>query len=346
MKKYRMYAYTAVEAKEAPKEVKLLPLGKVHTTEGDFTVDDESIEEILKYFKERKLDLVIDYEHQTLRNEQAPAAGWITELYKGADALMGKVRWTDKGAGYLKSREYRYLSPVVLIRNKDGKAIRIHSMGMTNTPAITGMFAMVNSVDIDEILNEEDVLEGGNKMELDKLIKALGLPEGATEEQVLEVVSKLVAGVTDKKNHTAEETDMVANSTVLHLLGLSDSAKTEDAAAAIMALKAGKTDDTAVLLELKQKMAKREADDAVRKAMEEGKVAASQKDWATQYALKDPEGFRSFTEKAPRVVSVGKMELLDTPGSEDNGISAAVLKNMGLSQEDIKKYANKEDGLL
>ena len=61
--------------------------------------DDESVEMIRRYFKERKLDLVIDYEHQTLQDIQAPAGGWIKDIYKGEDALIAKVEWTQKSGG-------------------------------------------------------------------------------------------------------------------------------------------------------------------------------------------------------------------------------------------------------
>ena len=39
-------------------------------------MDDRDIAGIIRQFKARRLDLVIDYEHQTLSDVQAPAAGW------------------------------------------------------------------------------------------------------------------------------------------------------------------------------------------------------------------------------------------------------------------------------
>ena len=171
-----------VELSGVPTEIKILPLGRVHSQKGDFNVDDESFELIRKQFKDRKLDLVIDYEHQTLSDVQAPAGGWIKDLYKGEDAIIAKVEWTPKAAEYLKNKEYRYLSPVVLVRKRDQKATAIHSVALTNTPAIDGMFALVNSLDI------EDISEGGNIMDLKELAKALGLPETATEEEIKKAV--------------------------------------------------------------------------------------------------------------------------------------------------------------
>lgn len=251
-----------VEISGVPTEIKILPLGRVHSQKGDFNVDDESFELIRKQFKDRKLDLVIDYEHQTLSDVQAPAGGWIKDLYKGEDAIIAKVEWTPKAAEYLKNKEYRYLSPVVLVRKRDQKATAIHSVALTNTPAIDGMFALVNSLDI------EDISEGGNIMDLKELAKALGLPETATEEEIKKAVEDAVKAAEKLKEMDGkkpgegdgkpgdgepkpEGADMVANSTILSMLGLKADAKTEDVAASIMALKAGAPDTQAELLALK-----------------------------------------------------------------------------------------------
>ena len=341
-----------IELSGVPTEIKILPLGRVHSQKGDFNVDEESFEFIRKQFKDRKLDLVIDYEHQTLSDVQAPAGGWIKELYKGEDAIIAKVEWTAKAAEYLKNKEYRYLSPVVLVRKRDQKATAIHSVALTNTPAIDGMFALVNSLDI------EDISEGGNIMDLKELAKALGLPETATEEEIKKAVedaakaAERLKEMEEKKpedkpgegGKPQEVAEVVANSTILSMLGLKEGAKTEDVAASIMALKTGTPDTQAELLALKQRMQERDADEEVQKALKAGKITAAQSGWAKSYALKDMDGFKGFVEKAPVVVPPGKLELKDAPaapGSDE--VDVAILKNMGVSMEDVKKYGGKED---
>lgn len=341
-----------IELSGVPTEIKILPLGRVHSQKGDFNVDEESFELIRKQFKDRKLDLVIDYEHQTLSDVQAPAGGWIKELYKGEDAIIAKVEWTAKAAEYLKNKEYRYLSPVVLVRKRDQKATAIHSVALTNTPAIDGMFALVNSLDI------EDISEGGNIMDLKELAKALGLPETATEEEIKKAVedaakaAEKLKEMEEKKpedkpgegGKPQEVAEVVANSTILSMLGLKEGAKTEDVAASIMALKTGTPDTQAELLALKQRMQERDADEEVQKALKAGKITAAQSGWAKSYALKDMDGFKGFVEKAPVVVPPGKLELKDAPaapGSDE--VDVAILKNMGVSMEDVKKYGGKED---
>lgn len=339
-----------VEVSGVPSEIKILPLGRVHSQKGDFTVDDESVELIRKQFKDRKLDLVIDYEHQTLADVQAPAGGWIKDIYKGNDALIAKVEWTPKATEYLKNKEYRYLSPVVMVRKRDQKATALHSVALTNTPAIDGMFPVVNSLTI------EDYSEGGTTMDLKEIAKALGLPETATEEEVKKAVEE--AGKAAQKikemegkgeGSTGEGADapaeVVANSTILKLLELDENAKTEDVAASIMALKTGGDKATAAtVLALKEKIERKEAEEAVQLALKEGKITAAQTDWAREYALKDADGFKKFMDKAVAVVPQGKMALKDAPAenTKTDDVDMAILKNCGISEEDMKKYYKKE----
>ncbi len=313
-----------------PQEVKILPLGRVQSMKGTFEVDDESCRTIMAQFKGRHLDLVIDYEHQTLKDVQAPAGGWIKDIYKGDDALVAKVEWTPKAQEYLKNREYRYLSPVVTVRRKDRKAIGLHSVALTNTPAIDGMFAIVNSAGFPA--GEIDDPQGGEDMEFLKALAAmLGLPETATEEDVKNAVDALM-----KKG-----TEVVANSTILSMLGLENDAKTEDVTGKIQQMKNG-GDVAAELAALKQQIAKKDADEAVTLALKEGKISAAQKEWASQYALKDPEGFSGFLEKASPVVPMGKLGADQLAIHKKGEVDSLVLKNLGMSKEDIEKYGDKE----
>lgn len=125
-------------------------------------------------------------------------------------------------------------------------------------------------------------------MDLKELAKALGLPETATEEEIKKAVEDAAKAAEKLKEMDGkkpgegdgkpgdgepkpEGADMVANSTILSMLGLKADAKTEDVAASIMALKAGAPDTQAELLALKQRMAERDADEEVQKALKAGK---------------------------------------------------------------------------
>lgn len=324
-----------------PEEIKILPLGHVQSQQGDFYVDDESVGLIRKQFKSRRLDLPIDYEHQTLKDMQAPAGGWIRDIYKGEDAVIAKVRWTDRAAEYLKNREYRYLSPVVLTRKSDKKVVALHSAALTNTPAIDGMFAIVNSMDLSDYEYGEE-----NNMDLKKLAALLGLPESATTDDVEKAITAAVTAAQANKGGTGETTtaatEQVANSVVLPLLGLDESARTEDVVTAIMTLKAGT--GSAELLALKEELEERAAEELVQTALKDGKITAAQTDWARSYAKSDRDGFKAFAAKAPVVVPQGRMDLQDAPEDKNKTdvCDVKILKNCGLTQEDIDKYYKEE----
>ena len=131
---------------EVPDYIKVLPLGLVSSEKGDFIVDKNSFLAMTEYLRKRKVDIVIDYEHQTLESVQAPAGGWIKTLILKEDGIYAKVEWTDKAKQYLLQRAYRYLSPVVLVNKADKRVTQLHSVALTNTPAINGMTPIINSL--------------------------------------------------------------------------------------------------------------------------------------------------------------------------------------------------------
>ena len=335
---------SGIDLSGVPEVIRVLPKGHVSSTKGDFEVDDRDIAGIIRQFKARRLDLVIDYEHQTLSDVQAPAAGWIKDLYPGEDALMARVEWTKKGREYIANKEYRYLSPVVLVKKADQHAAVFHSAALTNTPAITGMFAIINS-DALSIEEEEEP-----RMELSALIELLGLEEGTAEEDVLKRIKELTqqaaeegqGGQEGKEGPAKEGTQLVANKTVLDLLGLPEDARTEDVTARIMAFKAGDSALQRRVAELEKQAASQKAEELVGLAMKDGKLSPAQKEWAVAYALSDPKGFAKFVEKAPVVVPMGKTAFAADERKQTE-VDWKILKNQGVTEEDLKKYGGMED---
>lgn len=183
-------------AQTSQKLVRLLPLGLVHSTKGDFLVDNESFQSIRCKFSERQLQIPIDYEHQTLKDMQAPAAGWIKDIMLKNDGIYGAVDWTDRAAEYLKNREYRYLSPVVLTQGKERRVVALHSAALTNTPAINAMTPISCSDKPSEgenSVNQEET-ENGGKDTLEALAELLQLDPSATMEDIYKAVASLLEG--------------------------------------------------------------------------------------------------------------------------------------------------------
>ncbi|AQW85478.1 Mu-like prophage protein [Campylobacter pinnipediorum subsp. caledonicus] len=107
--------------------------------QGTFRVDIADIEKMKINFDSKKIDLVVDYEHQTLMGVEAPAAGWIKSLNIKDNSLYGMVEWTKRAKEYIKNGEYKYLSPVfnfAAVDKKTGAWIgcELESVALTNTP--------------------------------------------------------------------------------------------------------------------------------------------------------------------------------------------------------------------
>lgn len=330
-----------VDVTGAPEIISVLPLGHVVSQKGEFDVDEESFRAMKAQIAQHGVDLVVDYEHQTLKGVQAPAAGWVKELMLKDGHIQARVEWTPAATGYLQNREYRYLSPVITVRKSDGKATGLHSLALTNTPAIEGMAPIVNSLNF----------EGGqNNMEfIAQIAKLLGLAEGASPEDVLQALQTCIdenKALKDDEEKSKEPpaADVVANKAVCELLGLKSGAATEDVTAKIMELKGGVIDGVNVLEELKalkRQAAERDADAAVTLALKSGKITPAQKEWARDYALDNPKGFAAFVEKAPQVVPLGEMELEDVKalkGGKPDEATLLVCKQLGISEEDLAKY--------
>lgn len=332
-----------VDVGGAPEVISVLPFGHVVSQKGEFDVDEESLAAMKEQIAQRGVDLVVDYEHQTLTGERAPAAGWVKELFAEDGHIKARVEWTIPAKQYLENKEYRYLSPVITVRKSDNKATGLHSLALTNTPAIAGMTPIVNS----------STFQGGetNMNELiKKIAAALGLGEDADEEQILTALSACVEenkalkeAAEGGKKPEDQDDSIVANKSVCELLGLKAGASTADVAASIMALKGG-VDGRVKALE--EKLADRDAEEAVELALKSGKITPAQRGWAKGYALKSPDGFKEFLEKAPQAVPMSEIaggDALALKGDKPDEATMLVCKQLGVSAEDVQKYGMKEE---
>lgn len=174
-----------------PQRILLAPWGNVESSNGSFVVDEESARLAVQVFDEHGTDLPIDYEHQTLGgvyaspSGQAPAAGWIKRIFaESGVGLLAAIEWTEQAKQRLADKEYRYLSPVAIIRKSDRKLVAIHSAALTNKPAIVGMQPIVNRADA-----ADDVADSADEP-LTVLRKELDLPSDAEADEVLVAASR------------------------------------------------------------------------------------------------------------------------------------------------------------
>lgn len=155
------------------------------------TIDAASARAIIDNFAALRRDQVFDYEHQTEDTRlhpdgKAPAAGWITAYqYVPGEGLYASVNWTADAAAEIKSRKYRYFSPVFYV-DDDSRVIEVTSVALTNSPALIGLKPIA--------AKRAGMAQGDIAMK--SVLKLLGLPDNATEDQALAAVNALKAAPT------------------------------------------------------------------------------------------------------------------------------------------------------
>jgi phage I-like protein len=113
---------------------------------------------------------------------------------------------------------------------------------------------------------------------------------------------------------------------------------------AVEALKAGarrlvKTEEA--LQTLKGRLASETADRLVEEALKAGKVSPAQHGWALEYCRRDPEGFQTYAERAPKLVPLGEeLQLRRDDHQDESGLlpeELAVCRSLNVSKEDYLK---------
>lgn len=318
-----------LEMAELPKWLRLLPLGQVELVDGrpHFDVDPESLAEMVKAFAARGTDLVIDYEHQSLKGVQAPAAGWIKDLETREDGLWALVEWTDQAQEYLSRREYRYFSPVLRLDPATRRPQELMNMALTNVPAIRGIDPLVAKW-------------GGEAQEPHNLSDAPGL-EACKERDGLMTDLKSTLGLPPEAGESAlwQEAAEIFRDLAQHL-GLPEEATASQLKGSLLALKDGSDQVMALqeeLTALKDRLAEETAMRTVEEAMLAGKVSPAQKSWALTYCRQDPESFKTYVEKSPKIVPIGERLNLGEEGNrEDRGLTPeelALCRSMNLTPE-------------
>lgn len=184
-------------------------------SQGAFEITLKDLERMAENFKKLKIQLVADYEHQTLSGDKAEAAGWITDTKVEDSALWAKIEWLDDAKELIKAKKYRYLSPVIVpytIDQVSGEDIgwSLHSVALTNKPFFEELGEVfVNSIQVQN--KEENILNEEQLAELEKLRdenKKLREELQALKEEKAEV--QVDAAVAAKKVHPDQKESLLA----------------------------------------------------------------------------------------------------------------------------------------
>lgn len=327
-----------VSGSTAPEWVQLLPFGEVKPQDSrkGWTVKD-----IASIISASASPLAIDYDHGTDREHAAEsnsrAAGWMTELKDGGPAgepgLWAKVDWTPSGGKAIAEREYRYISPVFMHDKQTHEVTRVLRAALTNNPAL----------ELKALASQEQETD----LNLKALAAKLGLPETATEAEVLAAIETL----TQTKTALASKTKLLSSvATAAGLAADKDIGDTEVTAICAKLKTPSKGGETEIatlqkqvddlnieLASFKKGNAEEKAKAAVDAAIADGKLPPAQKEWAISYCSRDPEGFNTFIGKQAKVLPDGRIAPTDAKDGVLSAEEKQICAQLGLSEDDYKK---------
>lgn len=345
-------ACTAVAA-QTDGLIKLVPKGSFAPQDGRtdtgvdyWTMTAELAEELIAEMDGKQTELVVDYEHATLKSAENgrpnPAAGWIRRcVWDDEQGLMGEVQWTDRARQMIADKEYRYLSPV-LIYDEAGNVRGLHSAALTNAPALDGMALAELSR---QNFPDQPPTKKEASMNKEALIKLFGLPADADDA----AVEAAVAAWQDKTGgKTLDE----------YLAEAAKPAGKQDVPSD--GKEAGQDTDKGVkdaaadgeVAELKQQLAALsrqvnalqtagDSEKLIIAALSDGRLLPHQEAAARKLAAQDPESFQYLIQGSLKLAALSSTQT----GGKAAGTQAAVLSDIeraaadacGLSYEDYAK---------
>lgn len=196
------YASLSFELKQFTAGFQLFPPDKFTARDGRpkdvaaWEVKDKFFEKL----KARKTAIVIDFDHSSLEAAQngkpAPAAGWVEPLkiQRTTDGVFAsEPTWTVSARSMIAGDEYRYISPVFIYDPKTGEVLDLHSIALTNTPALDGMSAVALSF----LTSQESTSMSP------EILKLLGLTDNADEAAAIAALTALKSTLDTKETELA-----------------------------------------------------------------------------------------------------------------------------------------------
>ena len=145
-------------------------------------------------------DILVDVDHNSATGVSTEAAAWAKNLRVDDSGLCADFELTPRGKELINGKQYRFVSPGWTL-SQDGTPHALCSVGLTNRPNLP-VKPVVNSGDAGG-RDPDDPNENKDTTTMDpkKIAAALGLPETATEEEILAAV----AAMKQKEADAAEE---------------------------------------------------------------------------------------------------------------------------------------------
>lgn len=300
-------------------------------------------------------DVVIDYEHQTILSKQngqaAPAAGWLKaggfEYVDGIGLCSNNYEFTAKAKDYINNGEYRFKSPVILYDEKTGVVNGLHSVAITNDPALSILDELKPAL-LTATISINQPQETPMNPLLALILANLGLPDTTTEADAIAALNQNFADI--KSKATAKGLMLDDGKILASLTTEIDKVDEKFATAQAQEPDPSKYVPIEVVTALNEEIAKLQgnqkdpAEDAVTEALTNGQLLPAQKDWAMLFAQQNLDGFKDFLSKQPKIAALTQSQTAGKPVPTPNTQQAAltndvklVAEQMGLDAADLVK---------
>lgn len=316
------------EGSDLPGWVELIPAGRVQGRDGRGWENSDPAA-IIARFLNSGVDLPVDLEHATERKapkgEPAPAVGWIKALEDRGGSVWGRVEWNSIGQDLVGTKQYRYLSPVILYSKERGEIVGLTSVGLVNRPNL-------NLQALNQEQGESSPMTGPDpkeiQMDIKKILAAMGLAENATEAEALNTIQKLKADLASAANSMAAASD------------LAKFVPRGDYDAALV-----RATNAEGVLETQKKTALETAiNSEIDLALKAGKIIPATVDYHKAQCQQEG-GLERFKAYVAAVPAIGGDSGLDDKNPEDtttalNAEQAQIAAMFGNTVEDLKRYGS------
>ncbi|WP_368177784.1 phage protease [Aeromonas sp. R1-2] len=353
----------------------LLPVGPFKARDGrpfdvasgHWQLDGQIAAALIARAKALGQDILIDYDHQTLKTDQngqpAPAAGWYNAdeiVWREGQGLFIKPRWTERAAALVAAKEYRFLS-AVFPYDAQGRPLELRMTAITNDPGVVGMQALAAlsalpvsshmSIQPGQLATSSHVAQQEKSMNehLIALLGKLGIQPGADGQFTAEQGTAALAALDTLQASAASAPELEAalSAEKASLAALKATVATGQGGQIDLAKYVPVETYNALVTEVATLSAKVETTDAatlIKEARTQGKVVAAEEEYLTAYAAqKGVAALKALLEPRPAIAALAASQTTQVTLPEKKG--EAVLSaddkyaadQLGISYEEFAK---------
>ncbi|MFM4845805.1 phage protease [Aeromonas caviae] len=304
-------------------------------------------------------DILIDYDHQTLKVDQngqpAPAAGWYNgdEIeWREGQGLFIKPRWTERAAALVAAKEYRFLS-AVFPYDAQGRPLELRMTAITNDPGVVGMQALaaLSALPASSLMPIQpgqlatSIKEKSMNEHLIALLGKLGIQPGAdgqfTAEQGTAALAALDTLQASAKKAPELEVALSAEKTALAALKAQPGGQVDLAQFVPVATYNALVTQVAALT---AQVDTTDAATLIKEARTAGKVVAAEEEYLTAFAAqKGVAALKALLEPRPAIAALtaSQTAAVTLPEKKGEAVLSAEDKyaadQLGISHEDFAK---------